>query len=158
MVEYSKFSKKLMSSDTKNSTQTPGEEDVIDLWDYVEVLVRRRRMILRNCLVVFFSVMVISLFLPKSYTAITTLLPPERTDQRDFLSAFSEIPLSNLGLTTGNTKSELFVEILKSRTVSQGVLKRKYLYKGKEQTLLEIWGTKSLEQAQKKLAQNSKFT
>jgi len=129
----------------------------IDLLDYLLVIVRRWKTIVRNVIIAVLAVAVISFILPKYFMARTTILPPEDTKSAGILSALSNSPLSNLLLTETSTTSDLFVEILKSRSVLDGVLLDEYVFsKNKEKrdslTLLEILGMESLEKARKKLS------
>ena len=138
----------------------------IDLLDYLLVIVKRWKTIVRNVIITVFAVAVISFLLPKSYTARTTILPPDETNSTGLLSAFSNSPLSNMLLTETSTTSDLFVEILKSRSVLDGVLQDKYVVpKGKKDkedldslTLLEIFDLEGLEKARKKLFKNISIT
>ena len=128
----------------------------IDLLDYLAVIVKRWKIIARNVIIVVFAIAGISFVLPKSYTATTTILPPEKAKSSGFLSALSNTPLSNLLLTETSTTSDLFVEILKSRSVLDGVLQDKYEFSRGEVdsnslSLLKFFGLKSLEKGRKKL-------
>src|SRR5258705_13723822 len=78
---------------------------------------RRGRLILFIGAVAVVSVAV-SLLLPKWYTAESTILPPtETTDGLDPTSALVEnSALNRLGLFTSSTPSDVYEEILKSRT------------------------------------------
>ncbi|RKY78389.1 hypothetical protein DRQ12_06170 [candidate division KSB1 bacterium] len=140
-----------------NKNDLPYEE--INLWDYVQVIVRRRRMIIRNVLIAMLAIGVISLFLPKKYTAVTTLLPPEKNQAGGLWSALSaSSPLANLGITSSSSMSDVFVEILKSRTVRDAVLHKSYSLSSKRSqdkkkiTLLEYFGEDSNEKARKILS------
>ena len=134
--------------------ETPDNE--VDLLDYVSVIVKRRRMILRNALYAAVAMALISLILPKTYTAITTLLPPEEANGSGLQSLLANSPVSFLDLGgLGTTSSELFVEILKSRSVVEGVLARKYRYDDKEENLFEIWDMTSRDKAVKKLREKT---
>ncbi len=129
----------------------------INLLDYVKVLIKHRKKIVRNVIVVGLVIVIVSFLLPKTYTAVTTILPPEDTQSTNILSALSNSPLSNLILNETGTTSDLFVEILKSRSVFDGVLKKEFLYKktskdAQNKTLLQIINVKSLEKGRKKLA------
>ena len=125
----------------------------VDLLDYLKVLVKYRKMILRNVFVVLILVAFISLLLPKTYTAVTTLLPPDENQQAGILATLSNSPISNLLMNETGTTSDLYVQIIKSRTVLDGVLKEKYVLrkKNKKNTLLEILDVKSLEKGRIKL-------
>ncbi|MDZ7332609.1 MAG: Wzz/FepE/Etk N-terminal domain-containing protein [candidate division KSB1 bacterium] len=128
----------------------------IDLWDYVLVLHKHRQMILRNVMVVAFAIALISFMLPKTYRAVTTILPPEEAQSMELFSALYNSPLSNLILNETKTNSDLYVEILKSRSVLDLVLSREFQYpkdsqRANNKTLLQILHQKSLEKGRKKL-------
>jgi len=134
------------------SSGAPVEE--INLWEYLGVVVKRRRMIVRNVLGAGLLTAVVSFFLPKTYTAVTTLLPPEGNEPSALSTFLNSTPLSNFLLAGGSSASaELFVEILKSRTVGLGVLERPYVIKGRRQTLRETFGTPSVEAGLRRLRQ-----
>lgn len=142
-----------------NSTQNlnpPSEE--IDLLDYLNVIIKRRRMIIRNSVAAALLIAIISFILPSTYTATTTLLPPDEGRQQGIMGLLSESPISFLNLPgIKANSSEIFVEILKSRSVAEGVLKRKYKYKDKEQSLYEIFDLGSNEKALKQLHKRAKI-
>ena len=128
----------------------------IDLLDYLAVIVKRWKTIARNVIIVVFAIAAISFVLPESYTARTTILPPEDAKSAGLFSALSNTPLSNLLLTETSTTSDLFVEILKSRSVLDAVLQDKYVFsKVKDDSnslsLLKIFGFESLEKGRNKL-------
>ncbi len=128
----------------------------IDLWDYVIVLHKHRKTIVRNVVVVALAIALISFVLPKTYTAVTTILPPDEAQPVDLFEALYHSPLSNLILNETKTNSDLYVEILKSRSVLDLVLSREFQYpknskKAEQKTLLQIFHLKSLEKGRKKL-------
>jgi len=129
--------------------------DEINLLDYLQVIVKRRKMIARNVLYAALAMAVISFVLPSTYTAKTTLLPPDDGQPQGLRGLLANAPISFLNLPgMPSSSSEIFVEILKSRSVGYGVLKHTYTYDGKEQDLYTIWDEDSPEEAFKKL-QNS---
>lgn len=131
---------------------THHNDDEINLFDYLNVLVKRRWMIVRNVVITAFGILIISFFLPKSYTASTTLLPPDESQQSGILTSLVGTPLANLGLPQATTTSDLFVQILLSRTVFDNVLQTKFTYHDKPaQPLLAILGYTSLEKARRVL-------
>ena len=105
---------------------------------------RRRSLTLFVAAVAVTSV-VVSLLLPKWYTAECTILPPaEGGDSFDLMSAIVENKtLNRLGLFSATTPSDIHVEILKSRTIRESLarqfdLQRLYRRKGMEPTLKEL--------------------
>ncbi len=135
---------------------TEAQNSEIDLFDYFTILVKHRKRIIRNVLVVAILVAAISLVLPSQYTAVTTLLPPTDDTSTSILSALSNSPLSNLIIHEATTTSDLFVEILKSRSVLDGVLQTEFIFpknkkNARSRSLLQILKAKSLEKGRKKL-------
>lgn len=121
---------------------TKNDFDEINLIDYVNVIFKRRRMILRNTVLAAVAVAVVSLFLPTYYTATTTLLPPEDSDKGGLKGLLANAPGALLDISGVSTSSsEIFLEILRSRTVAEGVLSRKYEVGDSDKSLFEIWGT-----------------
>jgi uncharacterized protein involved in exopolysaccharide biosynthesis len=88
---------------------------------------------------------VVAMLLPKWYTAQSTILPPtEGGDTFGLMGALIEnTTLSQLGLFTSTTPSDIYVEILRSRTLRESLiqefdLQRRYRRKGMDQTLKEL--------------------
>lgn len=87
----------------------------------------------------------ISLVLPKWYAASATILPPADTSESfGLMSALVEnTALNKLGLFTSTTPSDIYVEILKSRTLREPLVTRhgleeRYDVKGMERALKEL--------------------
>ena len=135
----------------KNASENYDSSDTIDLWRYLQVLVSHRWMIIRNCALIIFLAVIISLILPKKYTAVATLLPPDQSRQSDALAAFAPTALSNLNLLNVNTTADLFVQILMSRTVQERVLLRTYSVGDQQMDLLAYFDVESVEPGLKKL-------
>jgi uncharacterized protein involved in exopolysaccharide biosynthesis len=88
---------------------------------------------------------VVALLMKPWYAAEATLLPPsEKSDLFGNLAGMIEgAALSRVGLSTTSTASEVFVEILKSRTLREALivkfdLKRRYETTGMDATLKEL--------------------
>jgi uncharacterized protein involved in exopolysaccharide biosynthesis len=123
-----------MSEEQKQAEENIEEE--INPLDYVIVLAKRKNLILKITL----SVAVISFILtiPKTsfYEAQTSILPPQQENismGNQFMRDFGIFPLR--GGTTQN-RQELLVEIIKSRTFSDRIIKRfglKELYGKKDE-------------------------
>lgn len=83
--------------------------------------------------------------LPKWYVAESTILPPADGEQGLGLvtSLIENTALSKLGLVSSTTPSDIYVEILKSRTLREALvrdfdLQRLYRQKGMDFTLMEL--------------------
>ena len=99
---------------------------VINLADYVQVLARRSRMILKLCLATAVITAVYSLLLPNIYSATALLLPAQ--EEKGLASALTSQlgGLANLAGTSvsGTTIADLYVSMLKSETVKDPIIDR----------------------------------
>src|SRR5579872_2836584 len=96
------------------------EVDEISLIEVLTVLAERKLIVLRSAAVFSILAAVVSLLLPKSYTATVTLLPPQQnssigaalTSQLGNLGGMAALAGSTLGLKNPN---DMYVAMLKSR-------------------------------------------
>jgi tyrosine-protein kinase Etk/Wzc len=113
------------------------------------------RLFLLRCAAVGVTIAsVLAFLLPVSYTATATFIPPGAEYQSSLLGALSS-QISSLGaasLLGGGSKGQgdLFIAILKSRSVADEIIQR---FK-----LMNVYGTKKLSETEKKLASRSIFT
>ncbi len=121
-------------------------EDEINLLDYWRVLVKRKKLFL---LIVFLAVIasiVISLMLPKIYSATTSLLPPQNSQSNMSLIS-SKLPGGWGGLAGSalgmSSPIDLWVGILKSRTIVDKIISTFQLK--------SVYETDSEEEARKRL-------
>jgi tyrosine-protein kinase Etk/Wzc len=105
----------------------------------------RRRPIAAFVLVVMVVSAVVSLLLPAWYAAESTVLPPtEGGEAFGIMSGLIQgAALNRLGLFTTSSPSDVYVEILKSRTLREGIihrfgLERLYRRRGVDRTLAEL--------------------
>ncbi len=129
----------------------------INLLDYLVLIMRYRRMILRNVIIMVVVVFLISLLLPKQYIAVTTLLPPPEQEKMSMSNLLSEVSVPGLSLPSRTTSADLFVEMLRSRSVGERVLNRRFAFKGDSLTLLKILGRKNVEKGLKAMADRAFF-
>jgi len=105
------------------------QRDELSLFDVLLILVERRRTItwiIGSCVVMAVTV---SLIQPKKFTAIVTLLPPQQSSsisgslgsQLSSLGGAAALASGSLGLKNPN---EMFVAMLKSRTVEDAMVTR----------------------------------
>jgi tyrosine-protein kinase Etk/Wzc len=105
------------------------DEREISLVTYFHVIAKRHRVIAWNCFAVTVLAIIISLVLPKKYTATATLLPPIEEEGISLLGSLmgggALGAAAKLAGITGEaaTPSDLMVQILMSRTVRSGVVK-----------------------------------
>jgi len=127
----------------------PAEEE-ISLLGLLLVIARRRRRILQIAFGIVLLAVIVSLFLPFRYTAITSILPPQNSSPGSALLAqlgsLSSASLAGggggggLGLKNPN---DLQVAMLKSRTVEDAMVDRFHL--------LELFKVKRRSDARKRL-------
>jgi tyrosine-protein kinase Etk/Wzc len=121
---------KTFSSGKPASARLPGSKEEIPLLDLLIVLAERKRVILAVTAGFAIVSIVISLLLPKLYTATVTLMPPQ---QNSSLSAQLASQLGSLGgmaaSLTGNSSllknpNDMYVAMFKSRTVEDAMVER----------------------------------
>jgi len=127
-----------------NSESESKEQERINLYTYLAVLVKYRRFIFFNFILVCIIIALFSLFLPNWYRAKTTLLPPEKGGSgiglpSSLLGEFSAF--SGLSLPVTATPSDIFAAILKSRSVIEPVIQK--------ENLLKVYKVKKLEDGRK---------
>ncbi len=108
--------------------RTGGQKDEISLLDLLIVLAEHKRLIL--CVTAGFAVVavIVSLLLPKSYTATVTLLPPQQNSSLSSQLAAQFGSLGGIAQIAGGGSSllknpnDLYVAMFKSRTVEDAMV------------------------------------
>lgn len=96
-----------------------------DVLDYIYLLVRRWKWIVGNFLIVSIVAAVISLLLPEWYAATAVILPPKEEAEGFGLTAIlKEMPIPKLMLGEKGSPADIFIGILKSRTVAERIVDR----------------------------------
>ena len=131
-------------------TETVRQEEV-DLLELLLVLARKKKPILLFTAGVAIVVTTIALLLPKTYTATSTILPPEQKQSAlnsllGQIGAIAELSGGDLGL---RNPDDVFVAMLTSRTIEDNLINRFDLRK--------VYRVKRHLDAQKKLKQNSEI-
>jgi uncharacterized protein involved in exopolysaccharide biosynthesis len=123
-----------------------------NVWDYLTVIVKWRKLILVNFIVVCVLASIVSLILPKWYTAKATLLPPVDQTSSAFglASILSELPVGELGVSGIRSPFDLFKAILESRSVAQAIvenydLKERYHTKNDAEAVRTLWDRSNIE-------------
>jgi tyrosine-protein kinase Etk/Wzc len=104
-------------------------DDNVSLLDIFIVLAERKRVIFSVAVVFAVLAIVVSLVLPKRYTATTSLLPPQQnsslgaalTSQLGNLGGMGALASGTLGLRNPN---DIFVAMLRSRTVEDAMVQK----------------------------------
>jgi len=122
-----------------------------DFLEILLVLAREKKLILQVTLGATILAAIIAFIIPKSYTATATILPPQQN--QSVLSAMlgqlagtQSLDLRDLGL---KNPSDVFVAMLKSRTVEDALINRFDLRK--------VYGVKSYQDARRKLEKRSEI-
>ena len=134
-----------------NNSCNPSEEQEINLLELLQVVVRRKGFILKFCAAVVVLSVLYSLSLKNIYTATAKLLPPQKESGGGLSALLSQAGgLAGLagGMGLGGT-SDLYMGILKSRSVADAVIRRLDLQKE--------FKSKTLEDARKSLEGTVKF-
>ena len=103
------------------------QSNEISVLDYLQILMNRRLMIIKIVSLACLASIVITLLVPNTFTARASILPPEQGNQSDLgalLTKFN-IPVDMLGGAETSSSSDLFVEIIMSRSIN-GLLVDRY--------------------------------
>jgi len=111
-----------------------GPSDDVSVFDLLIILAERKRFISWITIVFACSAIIVSLLLPKSYKATVTLLPPQQSSsvgaslvsQLGNMGGMAALAGGSLGIKNPN---DMFVAMLKSRTVEDGMVQRYDLQK-----------------------------
>jgi tyrosine-protein kinase Etk/Wzc len=100
---------------------------IIYLTDYLAVISRHRKMIFRLCAITVVATAIVSLFLPKSFSATTTVVPPADVLQRDSMLSgglgAARSPLLRQVMDFSGI-ADMYVGILQSRSVADALIER----------------------------------
>ena len=91
--------------------------------DFIIVILKKWKLLFVNFLIVCIIAVIVSLLLPKWYRAKVTILPPQDDSiSSSFSSMMNQLPIGALGLVDYQSNSDMFVAILKSRTIMEKVI------------------------------------
>ena len=123
------------------------DEKEINLFDYLLVLARHKKLIFGLGLAGFFLALAIALLLPNIYTATARILPPENTDGVGSMLAEHSALAALAGVSLGgNNTADLYVGMLTSRTISDRIIERF--------DLMKVYDLDSRTKAREKLGKN----
>ena len=137
-------------SPSESSPQRSKETDEISLLDIVIVLAKHKKLILGLPILAGLLALGITLLMPNWYTATTKLLPPQQSQSQSSAAAM----LGQLGALAGaaggslglKNPSDIFVAMLKSRTIADVIIER---FKLKEE-----YDEKYVQDTRKELSSN----
>ena len=134
------------------STSDMHEEGEINLLELLNVILRRRRTIMLICSIATVAAVIYSLTLPNIYTAKASLLPPQKESGGGVSALLGQMGgLAGLagGIGGISGSADLFLGILKSRSVADSVVKRL--------DLQQEYKAKTLDAARRSLEASVKF-
>ena len=111
--------------------------------EYLVPLYKKKGKIVFAALLVGIIFYAFSYFLPKYYEAKTSVLPNSSSSSEFNLNSFGQV-LPILGISPNDNNADLYIQILRSRTVAERVLDRF--------NLMQVWELESNEKAIKRLA------
>lgn len=119
----------LAGAPSVGSSETAQQDNEISLLDLLIALAKRKGLIIKTALSFAVLAIVVSLLLPKKYTATTTILPPQQSgsissallSQMGGLGSLAMAAGGGLGLKNPN---DMYVSMIESRTVEDAMVKR----------------------------------
>jgi uncharacterized protein involved in exopolysaccharide biosynthesis len=104
------------------------KEEEINVLKYVDIILKRRWLIVQIFIISVTLAVGIALLLPKTYVAVTTILPSfEQTGRLSALSELSGLASSfGIGRLSDGNPTALYPEILRSRTFVETIAKKKF--------------------------------
>ncbi|GBD95083.1 chain length determinant protein [bacterium BMS3Abin05] len=119
-------------------------ENRFNILDYLIIVFRRKWLILRWVLGMTVLFYALSYGLPKYYKAKTSVLPPAERSSSRYLQAFSQIQLAGIFPSANTQQTKIFLQMLRSRTLKERLIRQFDLQKR--------WHQKSLEKTLRQLA------
>ncbi|HEY6874642.1 MAG TPA: Wzz/FepE/Etk N-terminal domain-containing protein [Geobacteraceae bacterium] len=110
---------------------SPAGEDTINLLDYLEVIVKRKRLIIRTTLAAFVLSIVVSILLPNVYSSTAKILPPQQ-DSSGLMGMLMGQAGGGMASLAGDllgkgSPADMYVGILNSDAVSDAIIDRFHL-------------------------------
>lgn len=137
--------------DETNQRIPATEPNEPNLFDYLKVLFRHRRTMAIVIVSALVITLIYTLLTPKIYQSTATLLPP--MGQKD-LGGFGGMDISKVsqfaGISTPATTTDVFMSMLKSRTLLDAVINKF--------DLMAVYQTKSRERAEKRLQGDTRIS
>jgi uncharacterized protein involved in exopolysaccharide biosynthesis len=100
------------------------EDDAINLADYVRVIAKHRRIIFWICTITVVTTAIVSLLLPKTYAATTSIVSPVDLLQKESaLLGAAKNPILRQAIDITSI-ADMYVGILKSRSVADALIER----------------------------------
>jgi tyrosine-protein kinase Etk/Wzc len=130
--------------DTQSQLEMDTEQE-ISLLKLLQLLVKHKMLIVKMCCISLVASLIYSILLPNIYTSTAKIMPPQKETAGGLSALLGQAGgLAGLAAASGFTGGgDLYLGILKSRSVADAVIKRL--------NLMEVYEVKNLEAARKKL-------
>jgi len=125
------------------------EENEINLYDFWIVIKKNLRLIIGLCIILILAAMIVGLLIPKTYKATASILPPMETSNMADLSSLMGVA-GIKGITPQTSTSDIFIAILKSRTMLDEIINKF--------NLQQVYRCKTKQDARKVLAKKTEIT
>jgi len=125
------------------------EEEEVNMLEVLQAIVKRKMLIIKICAGAIVAALIVALILPNVYSSTAKILPPQKDNGGGLTALLGQAGggLAGLaGLASGSLSGgggELYLGILKSRSVADAVIKRL--------DLMTVYEAKTLEAARKDL-------
>ncbi len=139
-----------MANDQNTTTE-------IHLLDYVLIVFRQRWRLIRNMILTALVVFLLTFLLPRKYVAVTTLMPPAEQEPASMSRMLSEVSVPGVSAPGKATQADVFLEMLRSRSVGERVLLRRFAHKKDSLRLIDILGHEHLEDALLEMSERASF-
>ncbi len=117
----------------------------VDLFPPFMAILAARWIIVRNFVITVLIVAAAVFVLPKKYTAVATLMPPQDDGKMSMSGMLADVSVPGLSLPSTASSADILVEMLKSRAVGERVLQRTFTVKGDSAPLYRILKMPSVE-------------
>ena len=113
----------LPGSDNAEIPIVDTEFDDIDLYRIGQIIYSNKKEIIRNVIVISVISVILAFILPKTYRTTALIMPPTTTNERGvFGSGTGLFALQSLLSPTSSSDANLFIAILKSRTIMHSAI------------------------------------
>ncbi|MDZ7371244.1 MAG: Wzz/FepE/Etk N-terminal domain-containing protein [candidate division KSB1 bacterium] len=127
------------------------------LYPALLLMARSWRLVLRNMLAAAAVAAVIAFILPSRWRAVATLMPPQEKETSAVGAMLAQITLPGMQMPKPQSNAQLFVEILKSRTLNERILNRRFAVGNDSLPLYRILRFKSPEIGYYRMIKKTQF-
>jgi uncharacterized protein involved in exopolysaccharide biosynthesis len=125
MTPVEKTEVELRVTEEVRPVETAGQDEGIQFPEYLIVLAKRKSFIFKFVAIAVILSVITAFLLPKTYTAKTKIMPPQQNQSMGAMAALSQLgPLAALVGQGLRNPSDIYVAMLRSETVANGLIGR----------------------------------